>query len=75
MRKNYPMTLAELISEAIKASRKYGADKYVLLSDDEEGNGYHECYFTFNEAEKFIGGRGGAMMPYDLNPKDCVILG
>lgn len=72
MRKNYPMTLAELISEAIKASRKYGADKYVLLSDDEEGNGYHECYFTFNEAEKFI---GGAMMPYDLNPKDCVILG
>ena len=72
MRKNYPITLGQLISEAIKASRKYGTDKYVLLSDDEEGNGYHECYYTFAEAEKFI---GGCMMPSDLNPKDCIILG
>lgn len=72
VRKNYPMTLGELISEAIKASRKYGTDKYVLLSNDEEGNGYHECYFSFEDAKKFVGGN---MMPFDLNPNDCIILG
>ena len=34
MRKNYPITLGQLISEAIKASRKYGTDKYVLLAEE-----------------------------------------
>ena len=41
------MTIDELIAEALKAKKKFGGNKYVLVSDDEEGNGYHECYFTF----------------------------
>ena len=34
-----------LIAEAYKAKKKFGGDKYVLVSDDEEGNGYEpgEC--------------------------------
>ena len=42
-RVNFPLTLDQLISEALKAKKKFGGDKYVLISDDEEGNGFHEC--------------------------------
>ena len=40
-----PMTvkrLKELCEEQIK---KGNGDKIVILSNDEEGNGYHECYY------------------------------
>lgn len=37
-RVNYPIKLSTLIKEAQKALKQYG-DRYVLLSDDEEGNG------------------------------------
>ena len=67
---NYPITLKTLIKEAEEALKKYG-DRYVLISDDEEGNGFHECYFGISEAKDF---------PFDclltdLEPKDCVLLG
>ena len=68
-RVNYPMKLSELIVEAQKALRKYG-DKYVLLSDDEEGNGLHECYYTFADNASEYGTE-----LYDLNMEDCIVLG
>ena len=70
---NFPMTLDELIAEALKARNKFGGDKYVLISDDEEGNGYHECYFTFGDAKGLEG--CGCGTPYDLKLEDCIILG
>lgn len=72
-RVNYPMTLDQLIEEAIKAKKKYGGDQYVLLSNDEEGNGYHECYFTFAAGDKMM--EGLVDVPNDLDPMDCVTLG
>ena len=72
-RKVFPITLDQLIKAAKKAKEIYGGDKYVLLSNDEEGNGYHECYFEFSDAVELLD--GCAFAPYDLNPKDCVILG
>ena len=72
-RVNFPLTLDELIAEALKAKKKYGGNKYVLVSDDEEGNGYHECYFSFSDAVELLD--GCARAPYDLNPEDCVVLG
>ncbi len=73
MRVNYPMTIDQLIEEAIKAKRKYGGNKYVLLSNDEEGNDYHECYFTFSAGDEMLPGL--ACVPHDLDPMDCVTLG
>ena len=35
------MTIDELIAEALKAKKKFGGNKYILISNDEEGNGYH----------------------------------
>ena len=75
-RTNFPLTIDELIEEALKAKKKFGGDKYVLISDDEEGNGFHECYFSFSDAKEMLApGRGCPFAPYDLNPADCVILG
>lgn len=70
-RKNYPLTLEQLQAEVKKAIKKYGKDKYVLLSDDEEGNGYHECYFTFAPATQLTDGD----IVWGLKTKDCVVLG
>ena len=72
-RVNYPMTIDELIAEAKKAKKKFGGDRYVLISTDEEGNGYHECYFTFGAGEEMLDGCMDA--PYDLSPEECVTLG
>ena len=72
-RVNYPMTIDELIAEAQKAKKKFGGDKYVLISNDEEGNGYHECYFTFGDAESLTGCY--CEVPYDLELEECVTLG
>lgn len=72
-RVNFPMTIDELIAEALKAKKKFGGSKYVLVSDDEEGNGYHECYFTFGDAKDLAGCY--CNVPGDLDLKDCVTLG
>ena len=72
-RVNFPLTIDELIAEAIRAKKKYGGNKYVLISDDEEGNGYHECYFSFGDAKGLEGCY--CIVPEDLSLEDCVILG
>lgn len=68
-RVNYPIKLSALIKSAKEYMKKHG-DKYVLISDDEEGNGFHECYYAFSEAIKDAGN-----VPSDLKPEDCVMLG
>jgi hypothetical protein len=72
-RMNFPMTIDELIAEALKARNKFGGNKYVLVSDDEEGNGYHECYFSFGDAKELAGCY--CSIPGDLELENCVTLG
>lgn len=72
-RVNFPLTIDELIAEALKAKEKFGGDKYILISDDEEGNGYHECYFSFGDAKELS--KCYCSVPGDLNLADCVTLG
>ena len=72
-RVNFPMTIDELIAEALKAKKKFGGNKYVLISNDEEGNGYHECYYTFGDARVLEGCY--CSVPGDLGLQNCVTLG
>lgn len=72
-RVNFPMTIDQLIEEAIEAKKKFGGDKFILISNDEEGNGFHECYFTFGAGKDLEG--SGCFVPYDLDLENCVILG
>ena len=70
---NFPMTIDQLIEEAIEAKKKFGGNKYILISNDEEGNGFHECYFTFVAGKDLEG--SGCFVPYDLDLENCVTLG
>lgn len=72
-RVNFPLTVKELLAECLREVKEGNGDKYVLISNDEEGNGYHECYFSFGPAETVA--EVGCDIPYDLKPEKCVILG
>lgn len=64
--------LAAMLAEAVRGG--YG-DKKIVISDDNEGNGYHGLFYglTVNDIESVAGG-----MIYDsqeTNPEKLVILG
>ena len=65
-----PMTVKRLYALCAEQIRKGNGDKIVILSNDEEGNGYHDCYYEFTEnvAENDIWGE-------IENPKTKIILG
>ena len=49
-----------------------------MLSDDDEGNGYHGLYFAFTPTEKIFGGSYSPLLPYGVKSeelKDYVVLG
>ena len=67
--------LAELVNEEIK---KGNGTKKVMLSNDDEGNGYHGLYFAFTPTEKIFSGSYPPSLPYGVNKeelKDYIILG
>ena len=67
---NKPMTvkrLKELCEEQIKRGN---GDKIVVLSNDDEGNGYHECYYEFTEDVV-----GNDLWGSIEDPQDKIILG
>lgn len=50
------MTLKELLNDAVKLAKqdKSILDKIILISDDEEGNSYHNLYFSFTSDPKDV---------------------
>lgn len=67
--------LAELANEEIK---KGNGTKKIMLSDDDEGNGYHGLYFAFTPTEKIFSGSYPLSLPYGVKSeelKDYVVLG
>lgn len=67
--------LAELVNEEIK---KGNGTKKIMLSNDDEGNGYHGLYFAFTPTEKIFSGSYPPSLPYGVNKeelKDYIILG
>ena len=76
------ITVDELY-KALAQARKAGlGNKKIMLSNDDEGNGYHECFFSvttdlkpFKFGERWAAG----MLPYGVTPeaaeKDYVIIG
>ena len=67
--------LAELVNEEIK---KGNGTKKIMLSNDDEGNGYHGLYFAFTPTEKIFSGSYPPSLPYGVKSeefKDYVVLG
>jgi hypothetical protein len=71
------LTVDELY-KALGQARKDGfGKKKILLSNDDEGNGYHECFFSVaTNTEEF--GLSYNDLPYGVEPEDLdnyVIIG
>lgn len=43
-----PITIKELYEECKKQIEKGNGNKVIMLSDDDEGNGYHYCWYLFS---------------------------
>ena len=39
------LTVKDLYNECLRQIKKGNGDKYILISDDDEGNGYHTLLF------------------------------
>ena len=51
---NKPITIKELKKYVDTQIIKGNGDKVIMLSDDDEGNGYHYLWFAFTDAKDLI---------------------
>ena len=66
-------TLHKLINEQIKAGN---GDKTVLISCDDEGNGFHTLYYGFTSTQESVDQFAEYGLFHDGNdPKSVVLLG
>lgn len=70
----------ELLYEMVKSEMDKGnGKKYIVLSDDSEGNGYHGMFFGFtskpSSVKEIIEGSNGLYDSTTENPNEIVILG
>ena len=67
---NKPLTVKELAKLCQDEIKKGHGDYSIMLSDDDEGNGYHYLWYSFSTVEE--------AMCYDCNeevaPKDKTII-
>ena len=67
--------LAEFVKGEIK---KGNGAKKIMISNDDEGNGYHGLYFDSTPTDKILSGSSPPSLPYEVNKeelKDYIILG
>ena len=67
--------LAKFVNAEIK---KGNGAKKIMLSNDDERNGYHGLYFAFTPTDKIFSGSFPPSLPYEVNKeelKDYIILG
>ena len=46
------LTVRDLLNECIKQIQLGNGNKKIFLATDEEGNGFHPCYFGFTDNNK-----------------------
>lgn len=63
--------LYQLCYDQIKAGN---GKKMVLMSDDEEGNGFHPIYEGFMPKEDFFGGKYPPSLSFGIKPTDDFII-
>lgn len=48
-----PITVKELKEACDEQIKKGNGDKVIMISDDDEGNGYHYLWYSFTTMEEF----------------------
>lgn len=70
------ITVKELKEHCERAIKMGYGDRVVLISDDDEGNGFHTLYYHITTDAKSIKEYADLGMFHDRNnPKDVVLLG
>ena len=76
---NKPLTIKQLYNECKKQIDAGNGDKVIMLSNDDEGNGYHYLWYSFCNAVDILDDAYGYMeSDFDKNiaeMDDTVILG
>lgn len=70
------ITVEQLMKLCQMEIAKGNGKKKILLSDDDEGNGFHECFFTFTDPKD--AGIEPYLLPYGVteeNVYEYLILG
>lgn len=72
------MTIEQLYKECAKQIKNGNGNKTILISTDDEGNGFHVLFYTFSDAEEIFDGSFPPRLPYDVEKeelKNYVTLG
>lgn len=72
------MTVKELLELCVIQVTKGNGDKNIVISDDEEGNGYHDLFYPFLTNEKEIAELiedTGSRCHCSGDVKDMIVLG
>ena len=76
-KKTKGITIEQLYKECVKQIKAGNKDRHVLLSNDDEGNGYHELFFGFTPTEKCVSDDN--LLPYGVTiqeaEKEYIVLG
>lgn len=73
-----PLTVKDLLILCQEEIKKGHGDCSVMISDDDEGNGYHYLYYSFQTITEMFDGESEAFIDsilYNLDtPKDKTII-
>lgn len=69
-----PLTVKELLKLCQEEIKKGHGDCSIMLSDDDEGNGYHYCWYNFQMAEELFGDEEEFYLDKDIAPKEKTII-
>ena len=71
---NKGITVAQLFAECEALMEKGYGDKVVLISDDDEGNGFHTLIYSFVHNAEDVNAYADTFH-HRNNPSDVVLLG
>lgn len=71
-----PLTVKELLKLCQDEIKKGHGDHTIMLSDDDEGNGYHYCWYHFTEPTEDNGFDEDSLWNLDekIAPRDKTII-
>ena len=72
------ITIDQLLAICEYEKKKGNGSKKVMISKDDEGNGYHELFFGISNPNKVFGGKYPPELPYGVNSQNLdeyVVLG
>ena len=71
---NKPLTVKELAKLCQDEIKRGHGDCSVMISDDDEGNGYHYLWYSFSMADEIMGEYNDYYLDERIAPKEKTII-